>query len=231
MPCDSSNATSRAFSACKRCERLALSHHGPMLCEQRIHVFTDAVADVVAGGLEPLQARPKCRALRFAARSAMAFSASLEHSHQRAEVGFVVQADIAAESRGPLAIEDHQFRQPIGRARRLLVVRDGLLGLGHRGVLILEHIGPQPAIDGGLVGLEHVFAEVQAGVQKGLVVLACGVEVLHQGEQAWAVEVGQLGLDVGPAGLSAAGHRQIPSPSWVGRKNTRFRRSSVDEPP
>lgn len=48
------------------------------------------------------------------------------------------------------------------------VIGDRLFGFGDRGVLILEHIGPQPAVDNGLVWLEHIVAKTEAGVEEGL---------------------------------------------------------------
>ncbi len=43
-----------------------------------------------------------------------------------------------------------------------------------------------------------VVAQLQAGVQEGLVVLAGGVEVLQQAEPTSAVQVGQPGFEIRP---------------------------------
>ena len=78
------------------------------------------------------------------------------------------------------------------------VIDDRLFGFGDRSVLILEHIGPQPAVDDGLVGLEHIVPQTETRVQEGLVIIVGRVQVLEQPEQASAVEIGQSGFDVTP---------------------------------
>jgi hypothetical protein len=64
---------------------------------------------------------------------------------------------------------------------------------------MLIHVRPQPAIDNDLVGLEHIASQPETGVQKILVVLAGGVQVLHQTEQANAVKITQLSFNVTPS--------------------------------
>jgi hypothetical protein len=59
------------------------------------------------------------------------------------------------------AIENHQVGKPFGVAHCPFVIGDGLLGFGDGRVLVPEHVGPKPAIDGFLVGFEYVLAQAK----------------------------------------------------------------------
>jgi hypothetical protein len=72
--------------------------------------------------------------------------------------------DVATEPRSLLDKEHHQLLEPVGLTTRIFGVRDGLLGFGDRGVLVLKYVGPQPASDGDLVGLEVVITQPQESV-------------------------------------------------------------------
>ena len=78
------------------------------------------------------------------------------------------------------------------------VVRNRLLGLGDGRVMVLERIRPQPAVERGLIRLQHVLAQRETGVQESLIVLAGGVQVLHQCQKTGAVEIGERGFHVDP---------------------------------
>jgi len=99
-----------------------------MLGEQRVHVLTHAVADVVAAVSNHLQARPKCRALRLR-QGGNGLQRLLEHSHQRRQVGFVVEADIAAmeEFGNQVGLEDQALVESIQRAARSGGLSEGRL--------------------------------------------------------------------------------------------------------
>jgi hypothetical protein len=75
----------------------------------------------------------------------------LEHAHQGIEVSLIIAVNVAAESCGLLAVENHQLGHSLGITNCLLVVGDGLLGLGDRGVLIAEDVRPKPPINDFLV--------------------------------------------------------------------------------
>ncbi|MDR6860517.1 hypothetical protein [Variovorax guangxiensis] len=122
----------------------------------------------------------------------------LEHSYQRDEKPLILQANFDAEARRALTVEDHQLRQTLRVANGLLVARDGLLGLGDARVLVPEHVGPEPTVDGDLVRRQDIFAQPETGVKEYLVVLVGRVQVMHQADQSIVVEVGQSGLDVAP---------------------------------
>jgi hypothetical protein len=105
-----------------------------------------------------------------------------------------------AKANGLLAIVHCQLGCTLRQAGGFLVIGDWLFGLGDGIFLILVHVGPQPALDNDFVGHEHITSQSETGVQKILVVLAGGVHVLHQTEQANAVKIYQLGFDVAPSG-------------------------------
>jgi hypothetical protein len=75
---------------------------------------------------------------------------------------------------------------------------NALLDLGDGRVLVPEHVGPEPTVDGGLVRLQDICAQPETGVKEYLVVLVGRVQVMHQADKAVVVEVGQSGLDVTP---------------------------------
>ncbi|MGB5254051.1 MAG: hypothetical protein WBN68_15180 [Sedimenticolaceae bacterium] len=55
-----------------------------------------------------------------------------------------------------------------------------------------------------LVRCEHVLAQGEAGMEKGLIILAGGVEILDQTEHRPAAEVGKLAFEVAPGRLLLA---------------------------
>jgi hypothetical protein len=120
--------------------------------------------------------------------------------YQRIEVAFILQTNFHAETRCTLAIEDHKLGQSFRMVDGIFVIGDGLFSFGNRGVLILEHIVPQPAVDAGFLRLEDVVAQTKVSVQKSLVILVGGVQVLQQSQQPGAVEFGEFPFDVAPAG-------------------------------
>ena len=92
------------------------------------------------------------------------------------------------------------------------VVGDGLLRFGDGRVLVAKRVRPEPAIDGFLVGLQHVLAQAKAGMQKRLVVFVRGVEVVNQVQQRCPIKDGELGFDIGPGRLRSRltfRHRRI----------------------
>ena len=78
------------------------------------------------------------------------------------------------------------------------------LGLADRD-LVAKVRRVDPSDDYILEGLQRVVAQPKTSVQKRLVVLAGGVQVLHQPQQTGAVEIGQLGFDVAPTGRGSGG--------------------------
>jgi hypothetical protein len=78
--------------------------------------------------------------------------------HQCIEVSLIIIANVTAESSGPLAVENDQLGQSLGIANSLLVIRDGPLGLGDRGVLPPEHVRPEPPINDFLVRFQNILA-------------------------------------------------------------------------
>jgi hypothetical protein len=61
----------------------------------------------------------------------------------------------------------------------------------------------------GIQGHPSLFtptgAQAEADVQEGLAVLASGIKVLHQADQASAVEVAELRLDIAPGRYAPLG--------------------------
>jgi hypothetical protein len=76
-----------------------------------------------------------------------------------------------------------------------------LLGLGYGIVLVAQDIGPEPSLNRFLVRGEYVIAQSEAGMQKGLIVLAGGIEVLDQSGLRQPVQVCKPGFDVRPGRL------------------------------
>lgn len=97
--------------------------------------------------------------------------------HLRTSVG-------APLANAALAAAERSFRstEPAPAARRL----------------IPDDVGPQPTVDDCLVRRKHVVAETKTGVEEGPVVLAGSIQILDNSEQAGAVELGQISLDVTP---------------------------------
>jgi hypothetical protein len=121
----------------------------------------------------------------------------LEHAHQGVEIALVIHAAVAKQVHAGFAIEHRQFCQSFRPSYGFLIIGDCLLGLGDRDILIAHHIRTNPAVDGSLVRFEHVLAQGETGMEKSLIVLAGGVEVLNQAQQRRTVEVGKLTFEIG----------------------------------
>src|SRR5208283_6090454 len=68
-------------------------------------------------------------------------------------------------------------------------------------VLVPKHVGPKPAIEGLLIGFEHILAQAKASMKKSLVILVRGIEMVNQVQQGPPVKSGELGFDISPRGL------------------------------
>jgi len=125
-----------------------------VIVEKNIHVVANAEAKVVTGATHRVQSSEQFESVARRQR-ADDLQRLLEHPYQSVEVSFVLQADIVTETRRPFAVKHHQIGETRRLSDRLLIVRDRLLGFGDRRGLILEHIRPQAAVDGGFVRLAH----------------------------------------------------------------------------
>src|SRR5258706_11293372 len=81
----------------------------------------------------------------------------------------------------------------------LFVVRNRLFCLCHGPGLILENIRAAPARYHGLIGLEGIGAQIEPRMEKSLVVLAGGIEILNEAKERCAVKAAKLGFDAVPA--------------------------------
>src|SRR4051812_24399243 len=163
-----------------------------------IHVVADPVAKPMTNGAHGIEAGQHAVAVLPYGQGDRHLECLFEHSHQSVEVPGVLHAVLSAEAYCPLAVEHHQLRQLLGLSGGFLVGRDCPLGRGNRHGLVPCGVRPDPAVDDGLVGCEHVAAEAEPGVQEGLVILAEPVEVLDEPKQAGTVELGQSLLHVAP---------------------------------
>ena len=68
----------------------------------------------------------------------------------------IIAANGVAEPCGLLAVQNHQLGHSLEIANCLFVIRDSLLCLGDRGVLIPEDVRPKPPINDLLIGFQHV---------------------------------------------------------------------------
>jgi hypothetical protein len=100
-----------------------------------------------------------------------------------------------------LTVENHQLGHSLGIANCLLVIGDGLLGLGDRDVLIPEDVRPKPPINDFLIRFQHVSAQTKAGMEKHLIVLVRTVETPDQVEQRCTVKIREFCFDIGPDGV------------------------------
>jgi hypothetical protein len=73
--------------------------------------------------------------------------------------------------------------------------------------LILENIRPQTLAYYALVRLQDIVAYPEARVQERLVVLARGVHVLYEAQQAGTIERRKPTLDIAPGGIGCLFHR------------------------
>src|SRR5208283_2681999 len=56
-------------------------------------------------------------------------------------------------------------------------------------VLVPKHVGPKPAIEGLLIGFEHILAQAKASMKKSLVILVRGIEMVNQVQQGPPVKL------------------------------------------
>ena len=96
------------------------------------------------------------------------------------EVAFILIPDIVGEASRTFAIGDHQLCESGRFANRLSVTGNGLFGLCDRDILVAQHIWPEPAVQGFLVGLQNIFAQAEAGVKEGLIILVGSIKILNQ---------------------------------------------------
>jgi hypothetical protein len=117
-----------------------------------------------------------------------------EHANQGVEISFLLIADIATEPSGLLALENHQLGESRRVTHRLSVIGNGPFRLGDGCVLVPKHVGPKPAIDGLLIGFEHIFAQAKAGMKEGLVIFVRGIEMVNQVQQGPRSKAASLAL-------------------------------------
>ena len=119
---------------------------------------------------------------------------------------------------GLLAVAGHQLDEPLCVSAGLAIVRDRLLGLCNRDILVLEDVWLHPASDHILVRLDRVLTQGKAGVEECSIVAAGGVQIGNQPDQAVTVDVAKAGLEIAPGRscLSLAGicHRLVSPHSY-----------------
>jgi len=133
------------------------------------------------------------------------FDGLFEHPDKSIVIGFVIHANVTAEPGGGLTEEDYQLGKSFGCPNSLTVAGDGLFGPGYGIVLVTQNVGPEPSFNRFLVRGKYVVAQSEAGMQKGLIVLAGGIKVLDQACQRKPVQTCESGFDVRPERLRLQG--------------------------
>jgi hypothetical protein len=92
-----------------------------------------------------------------------------------------------AEKRASVPIRSppgHQIDEPLCVSAGFAIVRDRVLGLCSRDILVLEDVWVHPASDHVLVRLDRVLTRSKAGVEECSIVAAGGVQIGNQPDQA-----------------------------------------------
>jgi hypothetical protein len=76
-----------------------------------------------------------------------------------------------------------------------------LFRFGHGSILPSQHVRPEPAINDRLVWPKSILSQAKAGMEKGLIVFACNIEILNQSQQGGAIKIREVRLYIRPPGL------------------------------
>ena len=160
------------------------------------------------------------RLLQLICRCTDRFSFGVSAGQRTSRLPSGLRRSPVAESKTPSSSANSLLIESLRIANCLLVIRDGPLGLGDRGVLLPEQVRPKPPINGFLVRLQRVLGQAKAGMKKRLIILVRSVETLNQSQQCCPVKICEFCFDICPRWLRfrlTFGHTRVHDSTHPGQ--------------